>query len=224
MLVPFLVLLFVFLFYGFSDVLGFELYSKESSPNGIPYNDWIAKWWNWWISVPNPGDKGFSECTIGEINQTVLLMNPVVGEASNRCTISTGHSVLLTSLTGECDTGSDYTRNYKTPLDCAIQSDEFPEIMGVTIDGTKLGNLSQYEVKNENFKITIPTVNWYDIPTNQTGVFDAGAHGYFVFLKPLTAGTHTIDYNVILRSPHDPASNFSGDIKYILTVVPQVKG
>ena len=29
-----------------------QLYLKDSSPYGIPYADWIKKWWQWNVSVP----------------------------------------------------------------------------------------------------------------------------------------------------------------------------
>jgi hypothetical protein len=29
-----------------------EIYSKDSKPHGIPFNQWISKWWQWSQSIP----------------------------------------------------------------------------------------------------------------------------------------------------------------------------
>ena len=32
---------------GFTTVYGAEVYSKDEQPFGIPYDEWIGKYWNW---------------------------------------------------------------------------------------------------------------------------------------------------------------------------------
>ncbi len=218
---PSVLLLFLFSFNINHYVFGYELFSKGSSPNNIPYKDWVANWWNWWISVPKSKVDNFQGCVLGESNNTILLMNPVAGEITNHCTISSEHPIVLTSLTGECDTGTNQTKllDYPELLTCAIKSDQSPVNMGVTIDGISLDNLSKYEIKNEHFTINIPPDNWYQ---TDPGVFKAAGHGYFVFLKPLTVGTHTIEYSVHLVTD-EVANDFAGHITYFLTIVPPRK-
>ena len=29
------------------------VYSKDSSPYGVPYKDWIARWWQWDVGIPS---------------------------------------------------------------------------------------------------------------------------------------------------------------------------
>ena len=30
----------------------FDIFSIDSSPHGIPYSEWVAKWWIWWAGIP----------------------------------------------------------------------------------------------------------------------------------------------------------------------------
>ena len=32
------------------NVFGIELFSKDDKPFGISYDEWISKYWNWWVS------------------------------------------------------------------------------------------------------------------------------------------------------------------------------
>ena len=35
---------------------GPEVYLKDSKPYGIPYNEWILKWWSWNVALPTKGN------------------------------------------------------------------------------------------------------------------------------------------------------------------------
>jgi hypothetical protein len=48
------------------------------------------------------------------------------------------------------------------------------------------------EVYTKQFNITLP--NETHFPVERFGTFPAAAHGWFVFLKPLQPGNHTIYY------------------------------
>ena len=38
------------------------LYSSNSNPYGIPFADWTAKWWQWFIRIPN-SQQPFADAT-----------------------------------------------------------------------------------------------------------------------------------------------------------------
>ena len=43
------------------------VYSKDSSPYGVPYKDWIARWWQWDVGIPSsqhPRDHYTSESAL----------------------------------------------------------------------------------------------------------------------------------------------------------------
>ena len=60
------------------------------------------------------------------------------------------------------------------------------------------------ETHSQGFKITIPEDT--HLPDQNFGIFRSGAHGWIVFLKPLSPGHHDIYYDVsvsgIGTNPH----------------------
>ena len=55
-----------------------------------------------------------------------------------------------------------------------------------------LSNISELYVKEFNLTAPADTHKAFTL----AGIFHAGAHGWFVFLKPLPPGDHTVFYNV----------------------------
>lgn len=83
-----------------------------------------------------------------------------------------------------------------------------------------LANVTELYQK-KGFQLTVPPdTHKANVPS---GTFRSGAHGWFVFLKPLPPGEHTISYNVrvtptgALTSPG--TSPHFADITYNLNVL-----
>ena len=70
------------------------------------------------------------------------------------------------------------------------------------------------EIYSKGFNITIPENTHF--PDQKPGTFRAGAQGWYIFLKPLPPGDHTILYTVNV----DPNSvnNISAEITYLMHV------
>ena len=69
------------------------------------------------------------------------------------------------------------------------------------------------ELYSKGFNITIPE-NTYE-PDQNTGTWRSGAHGWFVFLKPLPVGDHTLNYNIGVTGtgPNDHSAEITYDLK-----------
>jgi hypothetical protein len=69
------------------------------------------------------------------------------------------------------------------------------------------------EVYAKGFNITIPHDT--NIPYLKSGTFRSGAHGWFVFLKPLSPRDHTLYYNVGVTGtgPNDHSAEITYDLK-----------
>lgn len=63
----------------------------------------------------------------------------------------------------------------------------------------------------ENLEVSPGT----NIPDLKSGTFRSGAHGWFVFLKPLPPGDHTLYYNVGVTGtgPNDHSAEITYDLK-----------
>ena len=225
-----------------NDVFGVELFSKDDKPFGISYDEWISKYWNWWVSqsieeaTPVPGG-----CIIDKSDSIVMLMETTVGGTHNQeCEISSSQGILIPLWIAWCDSGTDKEYPIAELSKCAREKYNLGNIKSeVQIDGQPLAKLDvrmslmegslDYKINSlsnvseiyvEAFNLTAPadTHKAFTIP----GTYHAGAHGWFVFLKPLPPGDHTVFYNVrvtptgALTSPGTTA-NFA-DITYLFHV------
>ena len=238
-------------FFSLHSIYGaIELFSKDEKPFGVPYNDWVARYWNWDSSLntdeftPNPDG-----CIINKSESMVMLVNTAVeGPVHQKCTISSEQGIMIPSWMAWCDTGTDliHIRNPNFNLDeqltkCAREVYNLGNIRSVvTVDGIPTANLDvklssaagsvEYQINSltnvtelytGGFNVTLPADTHH--AGYEPGTWRAGSHGWWVFLKPLLPGEHTIFYNIRVTptgaltsagtSPH------FADITYSLQVV-----
>jgi hypothetical protein len=189
-----------------------DFYSKGESPFGISYGDWVAKYWNWDLSIPlDPKTNnllGLNEngCLVHRENSMVMLADTAAGGIWNqKCTISHNAGILIPIWTGECDQGFKgfETASLKQLSDCARAFD-LGKVKGqVKVDNIPVATLDALdyktnimnnvtEVYTKQFNATIPLNSHF--MAERYGTFPAAAHGWFVFLKPLQPGIHTVYY------------------------------
>jgi len=217
----------IFLLFSSMIMVSFaaEFYSEDEKPFNKSYKYWTGEYWNWWFSVNrddvfNENILSGSECLANLDGPVVFLMNPSFAGTNKivkNCVITSQQGVLFAFLTGECDTELPNMSNasFTTLLNCAIEDNQVPifEKSG-TIDGVKIDKGDIKEIKNDGFKLVIKENSVYSdaIP----GIWDAAAHGYYVFIKPMSIGDHVIKYKTVtIGTPWQ----FSADITYNIKVV-----
>ena len=96
---------------SFRVLAGFEVYSKDNTPLNIPYDVWVAAFWNWDASILNkPGTttiQGLEEngCLMNDAGPAVILMNTAIGGTSNQnCSIRSDQGIFVQLWSAECDT------------------------------------------------------------------------------------------------------------------------
>jgi hypothetical protein len=221
-----------------SIAYGASLYKEGESPFGTPLDVWISKWWKWWVTTstdeatPKPGG-----CLINESGSMVMLMDTTVaGKPEQICSISSTQGILIPLWTGWCDSGSQGLgqASFEDILKCVREEVNLGAVTSeVKVDGKQIAKLDEVstmrggfldykinsmdnvsEVRSKEFNITIPEDT--HLPDQNFGTFRAAAHGWFVFLKPLSVGNHTIYYNVGVTGtgPND----HSAEITYNMNV------
>jgi hypothetical protein len=203
-----------------------DFYSKEESPFGISYDDWVASYWNWDASIPlDPETNSFAGlkengCLVHKQNSTIMLIDTSAGGVWNQnCTISRNEGILIPIWTGECDQGSKgfESASFKELSDCArgydlgkikgqVKVDNIPVATLDAVDYTTNIMNNVTEVYTKQFNITFPNETRFLMEL--FGTFPAAAHGWFVFLKPLEPGDHTVYYeNSVLPTTLSGAGN-----------------
>jgi hypothetical protein len=219
------------------------LFSKDSSPYGIPFSEWISKWWQWHVSLQNKVDpldinnlslihprESYSpeKCGWNQNNQNVWFLadgrslglsefsNPEIRE----CVVPQGKSLLVQIYGGGCDFSEGWTTEEElyNCVNIGLDTVKF----SAKVDGTEVmssNNRDDYLPDPYLYNITFTSDNIYDAPP---GTYKAMANGYFIFLKPLSVGKHTIEFNEAYFKPGfegQPSSeNRLSNVIYNITV------
>jgi hypothetical protein len=203
-----------------ADSINAGVYSLGEKPNGLTYGNWTAKWWQWFVSIPqdvNPaGDFTGKYCGQNQNGPVWFLTGTFGGTAERTCEIPAGKAILFPLLNTECS----YLENpeLKTEselLTCAKQAQDSGSItMSATVDGTQLKNLEKYRVESQLFDLAFPENNVFSVAPGKT---KAVSDGFWVFLEPLPSGNHEIDHSGSVLDPSG-ANNFNTQAKYHLIV------
>src|SRR5215831_535301 len=126
-----------------------SVYSTNSAPYGIPYQQWAQKWWQWSYSVPtaqHPRDNFTpAKCANGQHGPVWFLADSLSGTVQRTCTIPAGKSILAGVLTGECDSSDPTLHSDQDIRQCATEGDDYG-VIGATLDGVRLQNLDQSRI------------------------------------------------------------------------------
>lgn len=191
---------------------GIELYSKDESPFGTPYDEWVGRWWGWNAKIPLDAVTGKlaglndNGCLVNKDKSVVMLVDTAAGGKMNQvCKISANQGILIPIWTGECDKASTGYENatFEQLSECARGFDLGKVSGEVKVDDKRIARLDATDLKanamenvteinTKQFNMTFPTDS--HLITTKYGTFPTAAHGWFVFLKPLPLGQHTIYY------------------------------
>jgi len=201
-----------------ADKINPGVFSKDSAPYGVPYSEWITKWWNWTLSIPkgeHPRDAYTPEkCKANQGGPVWFLADELGGREERTCTIPAGKAIMVPLLTGECGYEVPEVKNDADMRTCASAGNEYGAIEA-TVDGVKLKNLESYRA-SRFFNSSIVANNIYDSPA---GKYRAFADGFFVFLQPLSVGNHDVHLKVSVLNPVKTNYNYNADWTYHLNVV-----
>lgn len=199
------------------------VFPKGSSPYGLGYDEWSAKWWVWLLSIPgemNPSnDIDGSNCAIDQSGPVWYLAGSQGELQVRHCSLPAGKAILFPVLTSECSYAEN--RDLRTPdelLECAKNEHEgyISRSMVLKVDGTPIV-VDDFRVQSTLFNFTFPPANVFGAPPGPTqGVSD----GWFVMLKPLSPGQHTIEFSGEVRKAAIEAGGFSTAVIYNLDVSP----
>jgi hypothetical protein len=202
------------------------VFAPGSSPYGSSYREWSAHWWQWAYSIPPADNPLFDETGAkcgqsqsGKVFYLVGVLN-TSGTATRSCNVPKGKAVLFPILNAEfdnylCVPGGPTTYTVKELR--AQMKAIFDQATGVaaTVDGASI-DVSKFRFSSPRFDVTLPAEN---ISCNPAGTYGPlVGDGWYVMLKPLSAGDHTVTFTGTLPPNVYPPNGFTLSISYTLHV------
>lgn len=189
---------------------------------GKSYGDWSAEWWKWSLSIPDSSnpvkDETGAFCAEGQSGNIWFLAGTwgQTGVVRN-CNIPVGKAIFFPIFNNEGSAIEGSGNNENELRAYATQFDNDIKLLEVIVDGKSLKDLNHYRATSELFVFWLPPNNVLGIPTGPDGSSSISvSDGYWVMLKPLSAGKHTIHIHSRMESDF----NFESEVTYNLNVVP----
>jgi len=213
------------------------VFQKDEMPFGKPYEDWVHDYWRWQAAIPSDPETTFAGltengCFINKTGPVAMLLDPAVGgEHHQRCEISPNQGILIDGWGAECDGSVKSTRNmsFEKLSQCARDQDLGKIKANVWVDNKPVAQVLAEDYKTINlinatelftkaFIITDPANS--QLQVDYPGTYTGAVHGWYIFLKPLTPGEHTVRYvNDVKPTTLSGAANTNNaDITYSLNV------
>ena len=200
----------------------------NETPEGQTYGRWAAEWWQWAFGVPeatNPLlDTTGENCGERQVGDVFFLAGTFSGPAERECTIPNGKSLFFPFINRAFfafldDPPEQRTEEFvRDQARCTFPTEISLEIDGVEIrrDFTKF-NTGPSGSQSPIFNVQLPPesiAQTIEDDIRELVLTPGAEEGFYVFIKPLSPGEHTIDW--LATGCSDPST--TQDITYHLTV------
>jgi hypothetical protein len=188
---------------------------QDSEPFGICHEKWTEKWWRWVLATPKPSNPALDidgrHCARNQTDPNVWFLAGTMGGSARRiCTIPSAKAILIPIINDEQSFAEKPDFKSDLELESLVKSEVDGVIeMTATIDSIQLSDLEKCRVQTRPFDVTFPEDNIWGVKAGPTR---AAADGYWLFLRPLSKGKHTI--HIYGRGAH-----FENEVTYDLMVV-----
>jgi hypothetical protein len=227
MLLP-AILLMLFSYIGLGNAAGIQnfIYPNNSALfHDAPYSDWLAKWWGWWVGIPDKMhpyyDAGNPEkCSLKQSGPVWFLPPISEGGPDNNfhCNVPIGKDIMIPISITECDpTGAEVDTD-KSYIDCVLNIETTHDSIAIDVDGKSLDSKKLELIKSKFFNITYTNDSVQFLGTLKPGTYRALIGGLSAVLHGLPAGDHNINFRVVdtLRTNTGPETHISDGTYKIL--------
>lgn len=185
------------------------IFSPDSRPYGKTYGQWAEKWIKWSLSISKSSnpilDETGENCAESQSGPVWFLAGTLGTLVRRKCCIPPNKGIFFPVIEKECSfaeegdqlkTEEELVSRVRHLMDVVLQLD-------VEIDGNKLENLYKYRALSNIFDLSFPEDNVYGVSKGKTrSVTD----GYWIMLKPLPLGHHTIYFCGSSQIPKGPSA------------------
>jgi hypothetical protein len=193
-------------------------YSPRVPVFGHTYNEWTQKWWKYMLSIPsdrNPiNDKTGANALVGQNGPVIFLAGANAERVDRNITVTSDKALLIPVVTAlitfPCPNNASQPKPGQSLEDFLKEGAramvDQVQIVKVTVDGKDITNLGDYRVTSDVFQAGgSPDLNiCYEgciTPEPRKAVSD----GYFILLKGLKKGDHSIEFSGEIAGTRTPA-------------------
>lgn len=195
----------------------------HASVAGKTLGEYAAEWWQWSLSIPldeSPvKDLTGEKCASGQIGEVWFLAGTYENvPISRRCTVPQGRHIFFPVI------NMVYWRPPQRPVSCeavqdaaALNNDRLSTIQ-LSIDGRDIPEMRAHREKSPGcFDVFARVSKQVKAPPG----YPAASDGYWIMLKPLPAGKHTIHFHAQYDRPGSPFGNLTQDVSYEIEITPR---
>ncbi len=171
----------------------------QSHPYGQSYAEWSAAWWQWAFALPVAGhpfvDSPEFDVTARQSGSVWFLASPIGAPAVRNITIPPGKALFIALINIEASSLEAAPFYGATAAEQADIATSFADlIVGVAcdVDGKAVKQMDRYRFLSDQFTFSAPTP-WIFGDVGGTGT--SVADGYYVMVRPLSVGSHTIHFS-----------------------------
>jgi hypothetical protein len=198
------------------------IFPPKSHAYGKSYSQWSASWWKWSMEFPLAGhpfvdDPSFNVNT-GQ-NGPVWFLAAPFGTVVRNVTIPHNKALFVGLLNTEASDLEGLGNTYTDQLSTAHYLADHIINLTASIDGRPVNNIASFRVASPQFSFTAPNP-WIFSPA-PSGAGTSVADGYYLLVKPLHHGIHTIHFTGSFHfTLADDGFDFDADIDmtYVVTV------
>ena len=181
--------------FAYSQGSNQTVYSTDSKPFGVPYQDWVARWWNWTFGISadeHPRDDPARSCNVNQNGSVWFLPDSLSIESASTprvCDVPVGKAIFIPVVTGGVSTLEKPNYDDSQIIKEALACDDYSNNRSAEVDGVSINDLNDPLTNRTNstqmFTVRIVDDNIYNIKGGTgRGFFD----GWFLFVKPLAIG------------------------------------
>lgn len=196
--------------------------------SGKSYNELAGEWTNWLTAEPIATNPAFDPdgrfCDRNQQGNVWFLASTFGGVVDRTCEVPAGKAIFLSlggvflSFSPEFPAADDPCSQMATDLEkvrCDVNND-VPVAPGisfeVTLDGVPVEDLFAFRAQSQpgGFTLQVPNPSFItDLGLAPGNRFPAVADGYFLFLKPLAPGEHTLNLRMINPDQSETGVNYT---------------
>ena len=207
------------------------VFSPQGAADGNTYGAWSTIWWQHMTALPGNFDPTKSQnCGFNQSGPVwYLVESPSGGTQNLSCTVPAGKAIFLPIINVECSTqeqptfpngfgctDEDSCRRCATTYGDHIRTSS--AYLNASIDGVPVTNLTAFRTASPSYTFTATNNNLFISPTQGNGGKGTSvSDGYWLLVRPLLPGTHTIHVHGAFDST---AGNFTQNALYTITVTP----